>query len=62
VAAGPETLYRVGSISKLFTATAAMQLAERGRMDIDQPLARYLPEFSVQTRLAPDRPVTPGCS
>jgi CubicO group peptidase (beta-lactamase class C family) len=59
VAAGPETLYRVGSISKLFTATAAMQLAEQGRLDIDQPLIRYLPEFSFQNRLSPDRPVTP---
>jgi CubicO group peptidase (beta-lactamase class C family) len=59
LAAGPETLYRVGSISKLFTATAAMQLAEQGRLDIDQPLVRYLPEFTVQYRQAPDRPVTP---
>jgi CubicO group peptidase (beta-lactamase class C family) len=58
LAAGPETLFRVGSISKLFTATAAMQLAEQGRLDIDQPLVQYLPEFSVQNRLAPDRPVT----
>jgi len=58
-AAGPETLYRVGSISKLFTATAAMQLVEKGRLDIDQPLVSYLPEFSVRTRQAPDHPVTP---
>lgn len=28
--ASPETVYRAGSVSKLFTATAAMQLAERG--------------------------------
>lgn len=32
------TIYRVGSISKLFTDTAAMQLAEQGKLDIDQPL------------------------
>ena len=43
-----QTLYRIGSISKLFTATAAMQLAEQGRLDIDQPLQNYLPGFSIQ--------------
>lgn len=50
VAATPETLYRVGSISKLFTATAVMQLAEQGKLDIDQPLQTYVPEFSVRAR------------
>ena len=42
VPATPDTVYRVGSVSKLFTATAAMQLAEQGRFDIDKPL-RALP-------------------
>ena len=46
IPASAETLYRVGSISKLFTATAAMQLAERGQLDIDQPLQHYLPAFA----------------
>lgn len=50
VAATPETLYRVGSISKLFTATAVMQLVEQGKLDIDKPLQTYVPEFSVQPR------------
>ena len=45
VAATPETIYRAGSISKLFTATAAMQLAEQGKLDIDKPLQSYLPEL-----------------
>ena len=48
--ATPETIYRVGSISKLFTATAAMQLVEQGKLDIDQPLQRYLQEFSARSR------------
>ena len=52
IAATPETLYRVGSISKLFTATAAMQLAEQGRMDIDKPLQTYIPEFSMKASAA----------
>jgi CubicO group peptidase (beta-lactamase class C family) len=46
-----ETLYRVGSISKLFTATATMQLAEQGKLDIDKPLRTYVPEFSVKPRV-----------
>jgi len=43
VPASAETIYRAGSISKIFTATAAMQLAERGRLDIDRPLATTSP-------------------
>jgi CubicO group peptidase (beta-lactamase class C family) len=38
---------------------AAMQLAEQGRIDIDQPLQRYLPEFSVKTRFCDADPITP---
>jgi CubicO group peptidase (beta-lactamase class C family) len=59
VPASPETVYRAGSISKLFTATAAMQLAERGMLDIDRPLKDHLPEFSIRTRFADAAPVTP---
>src|SRR5512141_984499 len=59
VPASPETVYRAGSISKLFTATAAMQVAGRGRMDIDRPLGDYLPGFSIRTRFAVGAPVTP---
>ena len=59
VAATPQTIYRVGSISKLFTATAAMQLAERGRLDIDQPLKKVLPEFSIGSRYAGTEAITP---
>lgn len=59
VPASPETIYRVGSISKLFTATAAMQLGEQGKMDIDRPLGDYLPGFSIRTRFTDAAPVTP---
>jgi len=59
VPATPETVYRVGSISKLFTATAVMQLAEQGKMDIDKPLHRYLPEFSIKSRFTDAGPITP---
>lgn len=59
VPATPETVYGVGSISKLFTATAAMQLAEQGKLDIDKPLETYLPEFSIKTRFSDAGPITP---
>jgi len=59
IPATPDTVYRVGSISKLFTASAAMQLAEQGKFDIDKPLRDYLPEFSTRTRASHSRPITP---
>ncbi|MBT1075783.1 serine hydrolase domain-containing protein [Geobacter grbiciae] len=59
VPATPDTIYRVGSISKLFTATAVLQLAEQGKMDIDKPLSTYLPEFSVKSRFPDAGPITP---
>lgn len=55
IPATPETLYRAGSITKLFTATAVMQLVERGLLDLDKPVKTYLPEFSFKTRF-PDAP------
>lgn len=42
-----ETRFRVGSISKLFTATAAALLWESGRLRLDAPAARFVPEFSL---------------
>lgn len=45
VPATAETVYRVGSISKLFTDIAIMQLVERGALDLDVPVREYLPEF-----------------
>lgn len=57
--AAPDTLYRVGSISKLFTATAAMQLAEQGRLKLDTPVREVLPEFEPRSRFADSRRITP---
>ena len=59
IKAGPDTIYRAGSITKLFTATAAMQLVEAGLMDIDQPLQTYLPEFRINSRFPDSGPITP---
>lgn len=59
VPATPETIYRAGSIAKVFTAAATMQLAEQGRLAIDRPLVEALPEFSIKTRFNNAGPVTP---
>ena len=45
VPATAETVYRVGSVSKLFTDIAVMQLVEQGKVDLDAPITRYLPNF-----------------
>lgn len=58
IAATPETVYRVGSISKLFTDTLVMQLAEQGKLDIDQPLQTYLPNFAIKSRFPDAGPIT----
>jgi CubicO group peptidase (beta-lactamase class C family) len=40
-----QTCYRIASISKVFTATAVMQLAERGLVRLDEHVDRYVPWF-----------------
>jgi CubicO group peptidase (beta-lactamase class C family) len=42
-----DTIFDMASISKLFTSIAVMQLVERGQVDVDAPVSRYLPEFGV---------------
>jgi CubicO group peptidase (beta-lactamase class C family) len=50
IRATPSTVYRAGSLAKPLTATAVMQLAQSGQIDIDQPLNAYLPGFSIRSR------------
>ena len=45
VLATKNTVYRVGSVSKLFTDIAVMQLVEQGKLDLDTPVQDYLPQF-----------------
>src|ERR1700680_1635891 len=45
VPATGHTLYRLASISKSLTATAALQLFERGQLDLDAPVQKYCPSF-----------------
>lgn len=53
----PETTgFRVGSVSKLVTATAVMQLVERGKVELDAPVNRYLQRLKIDNPYA--KPVT----
>ncbi|MGI8498148.1 MAG: serine hydrolase [Gemmatimonadaceae bacterium] len=49
-AATAETIYRVGSVSKLFTDIGIMQLVERHKLDLDVPVQRYLPDVRPRNR------------
>ncbi|HXW47636.1 MAG TPA: serine hydrolase domain-containing protein [Streptosporangiaceae bacterium] len=43
--AGPDTLYRIASITKTFTGTAILQLRDAGKLDLDDPAEAWLPEL-----------------
>ena len=59
IEATPKTIYRVGSVSKLFTSLAVMQLAEKKLLFIDDPINKYIPEFSIKTRFEGMGEITP---
>ncbi|HEX7064234.1 MAG TPA: serine hydrolase [Bacillales bacterium] len=41
-----DTIFDLASLTKVFTATAIMQLYEEGKLDLDAPVAQYIPEFA----------------
>lgn len=43
--ASDQTMFGTGSVSKMLTAVAVMKLVDRGVVELDQPLVRYLPSF-----------------
>jgi CubicO group peptidase (beta-lactamase class C family) len=49
-AISPRTPFLIGSLSKSFTALAIMQLVEQGKLDLDAPVERYLPDFGTTDR------------
>ncbi len=46
--ATPQTIYRIASITKLFTATAVLQLRDAGKLQLDDPVSKHLPWFTIQ--------------
>ena len=45
IPADPQALFKIASVSKLYTAVAIAKLANQGRLSLDQPLAHYFPEL-----------------
>ncbi len=50
VPATEQTIYRIGSCTKSFTALSIMQLQEKGLVDVKQSVKTYLPELTIQSR------------
>jgi CubicO group peptidase (beta-lactamase class C family)/D-alanyl-D-alanine dipeptidase len=51
-----DTVFRVGSVSKLFTDIAVMKLVEQGKLDLDTPVTNYLPDFKPRNSF--NKPIT----
>jgi CubicO group peptidase (beta-lactamase class C family) len=56
----PATKFRMASHSKLFTATAIMQLRDAGKLRLDEPVSNHLPWFRIQSSEPDDPPITIG--
>jgi CubicO group peptidase (beta-lactamase class C family) len=57
-AATPATVYRIASITKLFTATALMQLRDQGKLRLDDRIDTHLPWFKIKDPFPSDPPLT----
>lgn len=47
----PSTVFRIGSITKQFTAVAILQLQESGKLNVHDPIANYLPDYPCGDRI-----------
>lgn len=55
---GPDSLFRIYSMTKVVTGMAAMQLIAEGKLKLDQPIAEFLPRFArMQVLASPDAPL-----
>ncbi len=52
VQATPDSVFQIGSITKLWTSTLVMQLVDEGKVDLDVPVRTYLPEFEIADEAA----------
>ncbi|GAA3114070.1 serine hydrolase domain-containing protein [Streptosporangium carneum] len=55
VEATVDSLFQIGSVTKVLTATLAMQLVDEGMLDLDAPVRTYLPEFRIADERAAER-------
>jgi len=52
VEATTDSVFEIGSITKVWTTTLVMQLVDEGRVELDAPVRRYLPELALADRAA----------
>lgn len=50
--------FLIGSVTKVFTAVAVMQLHEEGNVDIDKPVTDYVPDLQLRQRFPESSPIT----
>ncbi|HLP08540.1 MAG TPA: serine hydrolase domain-containing protein [Opitutaceae bacterium] len=55
-----DALFRIASMNKPLTCVAALKLVEAGRISLDDPVTKYLPEFGQLRVLDPCQPAAPG--
>jgi CubicO group peptidase (beta-lactamase class C family) len=53
-----DTVYRLWSVAKAFTAIETMRLVEDGLVDLDTPVTEYIPDFALQSRFLDSDPIT----
>jgi CubicO group peptidase (beta-lactamase class C family) len=58
VEATADSVFQIGSITKLWTSTLVMQLVDEGKVDLDEPIRSYLPEFAIGDEAAAARITT----
>jgi len=58
IPATPTTIYRMASVTKTFTATAILQLRDAGKLQLDDPVSKYLPWFKVSSRFSDTPAIT----
>ncbi|MBI1257376.1 MAG: serine hydrolase [Chloroflexi bacterium] len=58
IPADERSVYRCASLTKLFTSTMMMILRDAGKLNLDDPLEKYVPEFKIKSPFADARPPT----
>jgi D-alanyl-D-alanine carboxypeptidase len=58
ILATPQTIYRIASITKVFTSTAIMQLRDGGKLQLDDPVKKHLPWFEIRNPYPDAPPIT----
>ncbi|MFK8037426.1 MAG: serine hydrolase domain-containing protein [Crocinitomicaceae bacterium] len=57
IKADENTIYRIGSCTKSFTALSVMQLQEQGKLDVNNPIQEYVPQIKIKNRFTEENPI-----